>query len=497
MFCDAILHDDRNSLYTIARLVNGRWREVSVRAKKVLSSLSINNAACFMTHNGFKGLHREASNTRQLNALFFDLDCHDAKPEEQRSIVEQTLQRIYNLVENGVLPDPTLAIDSGRGIHLLYALERSVPYYTKSGNVLALNEKCIKLFDDAQNNIADILDEALADVNGVEIDRAVFDHARVSRIPGTYNPKAGRYAEIVYSSGIYHSLSNLITYKPRAKRKKPLLKKRAQIINWDRLAISRVNKIEELQEYRAFKCEGRREIMCFLYYNSLVQIYGKREAATRLNAFNAKFSHPLEDDEITHILNEFAARAKNEEASDFYAFKAQTIADFLGLSTEEIIALNFFESKKQTERRLAKAKTRAKRDERNQRICKLRNTTEMTQQQIANEVGCSRTTVALVLKAAGLTGTKDKHEETPTVTAVRGSLRSLNKTRKQNLVAAAQRAAGMFKNLPYVSGSAPAPSSLPRSFFNAVDFASDISVQEIREFVLPLDEASLSFVDSA
>ncbi len=60
------------------------------------------------------------------------------------------------------------------------------------------------------------------------------------------------------------------SYKTDLKR---VFKKTSSIINYQPLLKSRLAKIIELQKLRNFNCEGNRELMSFVFYNTAVQVY--------------------------------------------------------------------------------------------------------------------------------------------------------------------------------------------------------------------------------
>ena len=158
---------------------------------------------------------RKSEQVRQLNTLFFDLDCHDRDLQETRAIVSQTLDTLKQAVGGGALPQPTMTIDTGRGVQLFYILTRSIPYRVSANG--QVNIKSVKLFENVQKRMASLLDSVVSSIRGISVDRATFDVSRVSRIPGTFNAKARRYASLCdYSFDALYSLSKLSGLIPHA-----------------------------------------------------------------------------------------------------------------------------------------------------------------------------------------------------------------------------------------------------------------------------------------
>ena len=415
-FFRILLHDDRSSYYIISSDAGGQWSDAAFKSNDISSYFFNHVSNYYITHNGFSGKRRQTNRTRQLNSLFFDLDCHGARGSCDTAIKE-ALERIQGAVSHAILPMPTMTVNSGRGVHLYYVLERSIPYRLKGST--EPNEKGIAFFQRVQNQLADVLEDVLDGVAGIEVDRAVFDHTRVSRIPDTYNCKAGRFARLVDAQEVFYHLPDLAAYK-LVKEQRSALKsakqhhsahpvrlagkrKPAVVMNFHPLMMSRLNKVAELQEYRKYDCEGSRELMCFVYYNTAVQIYSKEDARERLEAFNARFKAPLPASELEGIVKSVSKATSQKGEKGHYTFKADTLARFLSLTEKEMHDLNFFSSKRMVERMEAKRKTKEKRDQRNHRILELYRNGSMTQREVAAAVGCTERTVHSVLKAAGAT----------------------------------------------------------------------------------------------
>ncbi len=395
-----ITHDDRNSYYVVSSCSNGTWEDVAVR-KGNLAVLGFSDASSYyMTHNGFFEPNRKSESARQLNALFFDLDCHDRPISEVRSVVERTIRMLENAVDSEKLPAPTMVIDSGRGVQLFYVLKRSVPTYSNGEE----NSKSITFFKSVQSRMMDVLEHLLKDIDGISVDRATGDFSRVSRIPGTYNHAAGRAARLVEASNRFHSLSDLSSFAAKylienaaEHTTRTAIRPRATMLHYKPLMMSRLSKVIELQAYRHFRCEGERELMSFVFYNTAVQIYSRVDAKNRLRAFNARFVSPLAESELVGIERSVDNVVNYQGQEGFYLIGAQRLTELLGLTAEENEAISFFESKRAILRAQAKRDTAQKRRDRNERIVELRRTTRLTQREIANEVGVSLRTVASVL----------------------------------------------------------------------------------------------------
>ena len=403
IFRTLITHDDRNSYYVVSSDASGSWEDTAVKSES-LPAMGFNaKSAYYMTHNGFTSACRKSEQVRQLNALFFDLDCHDQSLQETRAIVNQTLSTLEQAVGEGDLPQPTMTIDSGRGVQLFYVLARSIPYRVSSNGLV--NTKSVKLFESVQKRMASLLDSVISPIKGISVDRATFDVSRVSRIPGTYNAKARRFAKLCdYSFDALYSLSKLSDFAParteqsdRKTNLKRAFKKTASIINYQPLLKSRLAKIIELQKFRNFNCEGNRELMSFVFYNTAVQVYPHDIARQKLSRFNSSFLNPLNNSELNGIIRSVDSVTNLRGEHGYYLIGANRLRDLLGMTLEEEIAINFFESKRSILRKEAKRITKEKREQRNARIIALFRQGSHTYTSIAKQVKCSVRTVATVI----------------------------------------------------------------------------------------------------
>ncbi|MGN0038632.1 MAG: helix-turn-helix domain-containing protein [Coriobacteriales bacterium] len=413
LFYSLLLHDDRNSRYILSSDEGGMWRDRALYAAQLPGVRFDGCSNYYLTHNGFSSTRRTLESTRQVNAVFLDVDAHGSGKLECRRAVARANQLLAAAVDEGRLPLPTMVVDSGRGLHLYYVLHRSIPYRVPREGTLQVNTASLEYFADVQRRLAGALAEVLAGVEGLEVDRSVLDHARVGRIPGTYNAKAGRYARLIGSSGALYTLDVLGSYRPAAQpapagEPKPA-PKRGKVVRFQPLMHSRITKLAQLQEHRGFDCRGTRELMCFVYYNSAVQLYERSVAMERTEAFNARFKQPLQWEELSGIASAVDSVVNCKGERGYYPLSAQTLVNKLQLTQAEIDELHFFSSKRTTERAAAKAATRQRREERNAKIVELYTTKGMTQPQVAAAVGCSARTVFSVLKEAGITRAQERH----------------------------------------------------------------------------------------
>ena len=265
----------------------------------------------------------------------------------------------------------------------------------------------MKLFENVQKRMASLLDSVVSSIRGISVDRATFDVSRVSRIPGTFNAKARRYASLCdYSFDALYSLSKLSGLIP-ARAEQPNCKtnlkrafqKTSSIINYQPLLESRLTKIIELQKLRNFNCEGNRELMSFVFYNTAVQVYPHEIAQQKLSSFNNNFINPLNVSELNGITKSVDSVTNMRGEQGYYLIGANRLRELLAMTLEEEVAINFFESKRSVLRKEAKRITKEKRDQRNARIVTLYRQGSHTYASIAKQVMCSVRTVATVISS--------------------------------------------------------------------------------------------------
>ena len=292
-FFRLLFHDDRDSFYVVSRRArSGAWTEMALRAGEV-GNLSFDaNADWYVTRNGFAGRRRRAEECRQVNALMFDVDCHDGGHEVA---VPRALDALCDAFDAHALPVPTMLVHTGRGLHLYYVLERSTPVRLKDGS---RNERGLAYVNDVTAGISRVLARVLAGVAGAEVDECVYDLARVSRIPGTVNQSSRTACELVMSSGHLFTLAELSAAGEKPASEVRAGARKGGVVRFDRMLLSRLRKVRELRDLRGAGCVGHRDMMLFVYYNTATQIYGPAEALRLAREYNAGFCAPLPDKDV-------------------------------------------------------------------------------------------------------------------------------------------------------------------------------------------------------
>lgn len=404
-FFDVLLHDDRDSMYVVASCDGGQWREHAFRAPALRAFRPKGKGSLYVTRNGFVGKRRLQDRCRQINALMFDLDCHDGN---HAVTVPCLVARLIALFDGGSLPRPNLFVNTGRGIQLYYVLEASTSVRTSKG---MRNEKGLSYLRDVESGLARRIADEVADLPYVTVDPAVYDLARVGRIPGSYNAKACVHARLLASSRDYFSLAALKAWgaplfrshqakavKPRTTRWHPSTGPMTQVLT------HRARLITKVQDLRSYDCQGDRELMCFLMYNTLKQIQGAKKAFLETERLNARFLSPLPHRELEQIQRSVdsvvIAFGTHRGEVGFYPMTNGTFLKKLALTDEERAAIGRDAHPLRRDRLEAKEATRLRRQRRDESIVR-EYQKGYTQEQVANRCGCCRRTVSKVVAAFG------------------------------------------------------------------------------------------------
>ena len=405
-FFRALFHDDRNSSYALATCIDGTWRE-SMHKHSHLSFIGApSNGSLYVSVNGFSGDRRRLDSLRQINALFFDLDCHGSSRSQTDNAIRNAIETISEAVRIEKLPRPTLTVDSGRGLHLYYVLKRSIPYRCSANG--PVNEKALGLFQLVLQKLSRTLSRLMEPIDCIDVDEKVFDFTRVSRVPGSYNPAAQRYARLLSSSDSYYDLSDLnaklggfakhvVSPKMRHSTNAIFSKKHGDD---SPLLRSRLANVISLQTLRNFDCEGSRELMCFVFYNTAVQLAGPSDASRQLCSFNSRFTQPLSQAELDSVVRSVDRVVNVRGQRGYYVLSAKRIVEMLALTEQEKVKIRFYTSTRSIVREKAKEFTASRRASRNKRITDLYQSGDFTQNEIAQMIGCSLRTVASVLSRA-------------------------------------------------------------------------------------------------
>lgn len=222
---------------------------------------------------------REQKSSLHLTALYVDID---------NCMTEQVLPRLNKLPDE--LQHPTAIIRSGGGVHIYWILQ----YKHKVS-------KCLNLWKKTMRKLKD-------DLGG---DPKVIDHARLMRLPGSWNPKSNSKCEFITFNpenrfDLFDVSRALGTYKDRKPSKFHITKKDTKKISRQKVQYKLGNYAQylktdlvDLMKYRAKTGVdiGHRNHMLFI----LKQLMSSDETLDYLN--QKVFSEPLPDIEVAYIKN--------------------------------------------------------------------------------------------------------------------------------------------------------------------------------------------------
>lgn len=360
--------------------------------------------------NTFRGYKRQSDKVFNFESIYIDIDCHTS---DDPSVVEAAKTRVLTILqesyENGTLAAPTMITDTGRGFGLQYCLKKSIANTWRA-------EKMILFFKKVRKAIFEKYKEILDSETMVEVDGAVLDDARVCRLPGTYNTKAGRFCRLISVSEKYFELSELVqschlwnwktdeeyTQEKEEREKKRKSASRSVVVLFAEYRLpfltARLEHLEKLQAMRGANCEGCREQMMFIAYSALTQL-DPTSAVQRLQEMNNRFADPLPQVELDHIIQE-TDQSVGEDHRGYYKLSNSYVVNTLGLTDDEINTLGIGKGLKRSVERQA---ARDKKIETRKKIIELLTQADLlTYGQIAEATGVSRRTICTVAKTEGL-----------------------------------------------------------------------------------------------
>ncbi len=388
-FLRTLLHDDRSSRYATPCKTKGGWRSGRALPKEALIEKYARGRYGrrddqYVSVCGFTGCDRAEIHARQVNALFIDIDCHDKTGASLHAFLGEVKAKLFDAIAVGVLVSnpkllPTYVVETGRGLQVWYILDRSIPVNgsTSSRRALALRKKLFSR-----------LNALFFEILNIAPDEAVSDLARVGRIPGTFNTRAGVYAKTIFSSGVLCNMASSMKaldafFKDEADTTHT--PKHFRITNFNPILHDREAALCALRDAR--KCAGvehlRKETL-FAYAEVVVRQYCAADACALVESFNAAFACPLSPREVASTFKS----ARGRLARGFKVYGASRLSVHLQLSADEA-ALFFGNS---TARSVARAQARERKEKRNARIDEML-ARGASYSVVAKAVGCTKQTV--------------------------------------------------------------------------------------------------------
>lgn len=318
-----------------------------------------------------------------LDNIVIDIDNHGGKGQAAIGFaqLDYEVDKLLYILDTdyyGKIPEFN-AVKTGRGLQLWIGLQ-------------SCSSKLIYAYQSVTRSLCELFDKILLEneiLLYVDVAASV-DAARVVRVPSTYNShRKGFKTSFIKHTDYKYSIEELMEQYASGEireRKRDDLTRKADCktnatpikAEYSNLHRKRCAFIERLI-YSAENNIGRRDKMLFLWYNAAVQIMDREKATERLEQLNAALAQPLRSAELYLIVRYIDKKSSLN-------VKNSTFAEWLDLSTEERQELCT------SERELSRRNSRNKKVSRDREILRLWSK-GLTQQEIAEQVGCSLRTV--------------------------------------------------------------------------------------------------------
>ena len=407
-FLRTLYHDKRGGQMIRLKKRGDQANQLSTCDMDELAATGTDFVDVYTTVNTFRGYKRASDRVFNFGSIYIDLDCHSDDPDQMQTAKMRTVEILEAAYADGSLAVPTMITDTGRGFGMQYVLNSSIAKTRKTEKIQAFYKKTRKCLYEKYREIIS------ADPQAAQPDATVLEDARVCRIPGTYNTAADTYCRLIAVSGKCYELSDLVQgcnlwdwkseeeYKEEKERKKKEIASRPVVPFAEyRLPFlsTRLEQLEKLQEMRGENCtDSCREQLLFIAYSALKQL-DPANAALRLQKMNRKFSDPLPQAEVDHIVAETDSSVGIDH-SGYYKLPNAYVIDTLGLTDAEIKTLGIGQGlKRAADRKAARDK---KKETRKKVVELLMQADSLTYAQIAEATGQSRRTICTIAKSEGL-----------------------------------------------------------------------------------------------
>lgn len=433
IFIETLYHDNKNGFLTRMKFVNKKTIKYSSRDCKTMESYE-KNCDTYISLNGFSKPDKNSKNLRNINCLYFDLDCHDKDQNYIDTCIKNTYKMLGRAIKENYIPKPTMITESGRGLGLFYVLKHSIANTentVKSINFWKVIYKCLfqKLKDMLSNAYCVLEPDSTS----------ICDVARIVRMPLTTNTNNGRICKLVRveksseNTPLFYDLSELNEYTKdmkaypdkKFKSKRPHKFENKKVVNFNAYKFpfltSLMEKLERLQDkFNAVCTNKRRELMCFYYYNAAKQVL--EDARIRLYVFNEGFNEPLDEKELEHVIKSVNSnKPASGDYEGYYKIKNSTIIEKLDLTDEEINYCGFCGSLKIKKREEKKIANRLAKEKRNADIISMIiEHPELTYEYIAETFHVSLRTLKNIAAQAGIKRYNLKTDSEGTITSKKG-----------------------------------------------------------------------------
>ena len=273
---------------------------------------------------------RRIETIKEIGNLFLDLDTYNTKFTKT-----QILMNLEENYFNRLIPIPNLIIDSGRGLTLVWSIEK-VPYMA------------LPLWKSIQEYLYSQLKEFGAD-------RKALDATRVLRVAGSINSKSGTRVTILEKYEYKYTLREIqrefLPDLDENKSKKKGRPKKVVYVHRERsLYQGRILDLVKLCELRNYDVKGQREIILFLYRYYLCYFYeDEQKALEDVLELNNEFIQPLSEKEVIRATGSAEKVFKSKDKQ--YKYKNETLIEILEISEYEQTHMKIIIGKEEYKRR--------------------------------------------------------------------------------------------------------------------------------------------------
>lgn len=418
------IHEDNDTSYiTVANRNKSAWNQVHCLGHEsatthIITLRESDIQDIYHSNNSFFKPQRGEATLFNLNALYLDIDWHDAKEQIDHNRIVEYLNVVYF---NRKVPLPSYIVATGRGLQLYWRIETAP-------------KQAIFLWKLVQSRMAQALANISEFETGINVDMScVNDVARVFRVPNTFNTKSKTYARVVqYSENAVYTLSEIRDeyFKDLYSDSDRLAKKSRERANnvianrfFNKLNLqqSRIDDLLKLLEMRAGDMKGYRDKFLFIYGWTVVDKRASEEIFIReLIAVNELFKDPLTHAEISNKARQIYKKYKSKvlkkdnptqfyEYFDVYIFRNDTIIKYLDITEQEQKQLKTIIAKREkydrnNERRQTERRNKAGLTKREQKYNDNLNAVKklleqgLKQKEIVIQIGMSKSRVSELVK---------------------------------------------------------------------------------------------------
>lgn len=308
------IHNDSTGIICVSQVVEGKWTNRYHNYKslsKVIHELD-NYNDLFFSQNTFKKFKKSNEYLFELKACYIDLDYY-----KMNLTKEQTLFGVEQLVSEHRIPIPSMIIDSGHGLYLIWRIKR-------------IPAMAVKLWR--------VMEEYLYyELKDLGADKTCLEPTRVFRIVDSINckyPKKQK-VQVLSTYPIEYDLHDL--QERYLKFKKPYSRKKRtgkliRVRNIYTLYCNRREDILSLCKMRNFEMTGMREITLFLYrYYGCLQ-YTDDTAIEMVKTLNSQFTKPCKESTVLRATKS----AEKAAAQEKYNYRNSTLVELLKITDEEM-----------------------------------------------------------------------------------------------------------------------------------------------------------------